>query len=78
MDNGNWNTRLGFTLTQSSDDIILRARFETGLGLRNSALGLAGLQAAVDQVGAHVAALVRGRREFALRHGLLRTRQYSL
>jgi hypothetical protein len=38
VDNGNWNTRLGFTLTQSSDDIILRARFETGLGLRNSAL----------------------------------------
>ena len=38
VDNGNWNTRLGFTLTQSSDEIILRARFETGLGLRNSAL----------------------------------------
>ena len=38
MDNGNWNTRLGFTLTQSLDDIVLRARFETGLGLRNSAL----------------------------------------
>ena len=38
VDNGNWNTQLGFTLTQSSDDIILRARFETGLGLRNSAL----------------------------------------
>lgn len=38
VDNGNWNTRLGFTITQPLDDSTLRVRFETGLGLRNSAL----------------------------------------
>lgn len=38
VDNGNWNSRLGFTIVQPSGDITLRARFETGLGLRNSAL----------------------------------------
>jgi hypothetical protein len=38
VDNGNWNTRLGFTVTQPLDDSTLRFRFETGLGLRNSAL----------------------------------------
>lgn len=38
VDNGNWNTRLGFTVTQPIDDGTLRYRFETGLGLRNSAL----------------------------------------
>jgi hypothetical protein len=37
VDNGNWNTRLGFTVTQPLDDNTLRFRFETGLGLRNSA-----------------------------------------
>ncbi len=37
VDNGNWNTRLGFTIVQPSDEITLRVRFETGLGLRNSA-----------------------------------------
>jgi hypothetical protein len=37
VDNGNWNTRLGFTVTQPFDDNTLRFRFETGLGLRNSA-----------------------------------------
>ena len=37
VDNGNWNTRLGFTISQPLDSITLRARFETGLGLRNSA-----------------------------------------
>ena len=37
VDNGNWNTRLGFTVTQPLDNSTLRFRFETGLGLRNSA-----------------------------------------
>ncbi len=37
VDNGNWNTRLGFTIIQPLDSVTLRARFETGLGLRNSA-----------------------------------------
>lgn len=38
VDNGNWNTRLGFTVTEEFNDSTLRLRFETGLGLRNSAL----------------------------------------
>jgi hypothetical protein len=38
VDNGNWNSRLGFTLVQPTGDMTLRARFETGLGFRNSAL----------------------------------------
>ncbi len=38
VDNGNWNTRLGVTVTQPFGENTLRARFETGLGLRNSAL----------------------------------------
>lgn len=38
VDNGNWNSRVGFTIIQPSGDLILRARFETGLGFRNSAL----------------------------------------
>jgi hypothetical protein len=38
VDNGNWNSRLGFTVIQPTGDLTLRARFETGLGLRNSAL----------------------------------------
>jgi hypothetical protein len=38
VDNGNWNSRLGFRITQPLNDGALRFRFETGLGLRNSAL----------------------------------------
>jgi hypothetical protein len=38
VDNGNWNSRVGFTIVQPTGDLILRARFETGLGFRNSAL----------------------------------------
>jgi hypothetical protein len=38
VDNGNWNTRLGVTMTQPIGESTLRLRFETGLGLRNSAL----------------------------------------
>ncbi|MFZ0099831.1 MAG: porin [Gemmobacter sp.] len=37
VDNGNWNTRLGFTITQPLENSTIRYRFETGLGLRNSA-----------------------------------------
>jgi hypothetical protein len=37
VDNGNWNTRLGFTITQPLENSTVRYRFETGLGLRNSA-----------------------------------------
>jgi hypothetical protein len=37
VDNGNWNSRLGFTIVQPADQITLRLRFETGLGLRSSA-----------------------------------------
>ncbi|MGI1660628.1 porin [Palleronia sp. KMU-117] len=38
VDNGNWNTRLGFRILQPLDGATLRLRFETGLSLRNSAL----------------------------------------
>ena len=38
VDNGNWNSRLGFTISQPINENILRWRFETGLTLRNSAL----------------------------------------
>ncbi len=38
VDNGNWNTRVGFRIVQPLDGVTLRWRFETGLGLRNSAL----------------------------------------
>ncbi len=38
VDNGNWNSRLGFRIEQPLDEATLRLRFETGLGLRNSAL----------------------------------------
>ncbi|MCX7300395.1 MAG: porin [Rhodobacterales bacterium] len=37
VDNDNWNTRLGVTAVQPLGDTTLRYRFETGLGLRNSA-----------------------------------------
>ncbi|GGO37675.1 hypothetical protein GCM10010991_33750 [Gemmobacter aquaticus] len=37
VDNGNWNARLGFTITQPLENSTIRYRFETGLGLRNSA-----------------------------------------
>ena len=37
VDNGNWNTRLGFLYNKAFGDFTLRARFESGLGLRNSA-----------------------------------------
>lgn len=43
VDNGNWNTRLGFLVYKPLGDITLRVRFESGLGLRNSA--------AISQVG---------------------------
>jgi len=36
VDNGNWNTRLGFLYKKPLGDFNLRARFESGLGLRNS------------------------------------------
>ena len=38
VDNGNWNSRLGFTIRQPIDSGTLRFRFETALGLRSSAL----------------------------------------
>ncbi len=38
VDNGNWNSRLGFTITQPLDESTLRLRFESGLTLRNSSL----------------------------------------
>lgn len=38
VDNGNWNSRVGFTLTRPVDEGSVRVRFETGLGLRSSAL----------------------------------------
>jgi hypothetical protein len=38
VDNGNWNTRLGFLVYKPLGDITLRARFESGLSLRNSAM----------------------------------------
>ncbi len=38
VDNGNWNSRLGFTISQPVGDNTLRWRFETGLTLRNSSL----------------------------------------
>ncbi len=36
VDNGNWNSRLGFTITHPMGENTLRWRFETGLTLRNS------------------------------------------
>jgi hypothetical protein len=38
VDNGNWNSRLGFTISQPMGDNTLRWRFETGLTMRNSSL----------------------------------------
>ncbi len=38
VDNGNWNSRLGFTYTQPIGEDTLRFRFETGLTMRNSGL----------------------------------------
>ncbi len=38
VDNGNWNSRLGFTYTQPIGESTLRYRFETGLTMRNSSL----------------------------------------
>lgn len=38
VDNGNWNSRLGFTYTQPLGEVSLRYRFETGLTQRNSGL----------------------------------------
>lgn len=38
VDNGNWNSRVGFRIVQPMDNATLRLRFETGLGLRNSGL----------------------------------------
>jgi hypothetical protein len=37
VDNGNWNSRLGFLVRVPLNENLLRFRFETGLGLRNSA-----------------------------------------
>ena len=38
VDNGNWNSRLGFTIDQPIGEDTLRLRFESGLTLRNSSL----------------------------------------
>ncbi len=38
VDNGNWNSRFGFTVTQPMGENTLRWRFETGLTMRNSSL----------------------------------------
>jgi hypothetical protein len=38
VDNGNWNSRLGVTFTQPFGENTFRARFESGLTLRNSSL----------------------------------------
>jgi hypothetical protein len=38
VDNGNWNSRLGFTYAQPIGDDTLRFRFESGLTMRNSSL----------------------------------------
>ena len=38
VDNGNWNSRLGFTISQPVGEATLRLRFETGLTMRNSSL----------------------------------------
>jgi hypothetical protein len=38
VDNGNWNSRLGFTISQPFGENTLRARFETGLTMRNTSL----------------------------------------
>lgn len=37
VDNGNWNSRIGFRVVQPMGDATLRLRFETGLGFRGSA-----------------------------------------
>jgi hypothetical protein len=38
VDNGNWNSRLGFTITQPISAGTMRWRFETGLTLRSTSL----------------------------------------
>jgi hypothetical protein len=38
VDNGNWNSRLGLTITQPIGENTLRLRFESGLTMRNSSL----------------------------------------
>lgn len=38
VDNGNWNSRLGVTFTQPFGENTFRARFESGLTMRNSSL----------------------------------------
>jgi len=38
VDNGNWNSRLGFTITQPFGENTFRGRFESGLTLRNTSL----------------------------------------
>jgi hypothetical protein len=38
VDNGNWNSRLGLTITQPLGENTLRLRFESGLTMRNSSL----------------------------------------
>jgi hypothetical protein len=38
VDNGNWNSRVGFRIDQPLEFGLLRLRFETGFGFRNSAL----------------------------------------
>ena len=68
VDNGNWNTRVGFRIVQPMDSVTLRWRFETGLGLRNSAARVADGGAAMDRLAAHLAALVRGGDRCRLRH----------
>jgi hypothetical protein len=37
VDNGNWNSRIGFRIEQPMGEATLRLRFESGLGLRSSA-----------------------------------------
>jgi hypothetical protein len=37
VDNGNWNSRIGFRVEQPMGEATLRLRFETGLGFRSSA-----------------------------------------
>ena len=78
VDNGNWNSRVGFTLVQPSGDITLRARFETGLGFRNSALVSQEFTPEWIDWQRNRVALVRGRGRFALRHALPRPGQLGL
>ena len=58
VDNGNWNSRVGFTIIQPVDEGSVRVRFETGPWPAQQRARLAGFHAGVDRLAANRVALV--------------------